>query len=418
MEGPTPRLGLTERRDLRGGRTSWRAEDIPSVQSDPLPEGRVEVAIIGAGIMGAAVAERLSAQGRRVAVLDRRPPAHGSTAASTALVMWGIDVPLSHLSLTLGFDEAAHRWKRVFLAVDDLATRIDAQGLDCDRIERPELYLAGTLLDEAGLREEVALRIRAGLPSVFIEAPEVAARFGIAPRAALLSRGAWEVNPVKLTTALLERARSSGCTVSWPVDVLGLESGKRPRLLLDDGRSLEAACIVIAGGYERAPLFLPTDFSLKSSYAIATPRNTPPLWRERAMIWEASSTYTYARSTADGRIIAGGEDEDLTDPDKRDRLLPEKRDALAKKLAALTRMADVPVDCVWSATFGSSPDGLPAIGPAANYDGVWLASGFGGNGISFAALGAEIIASDLAGRAEPSAGYFDPYRFKTRARSA
>ena len=197
-------MGLTERRDLRGGRTSWRAEDIPVVQSDPLPEGRVEVAIIGAGIMGAAVAERLSAQGRRVAVLDRRPPAHGSTAASTALVMWGIDVPLSHLSLELGFDEAARRWNRVFVAVNDLAARIDEQGLDCDRIERPELYLAGTLLDEAGLREEVALRVRAGLPSVFIEAPEVAERYGIAPRAALLSRGAWEVNPVKLTTALLD----------------------------------------------------------------------------------------------------------------------------------------------------------------------------------------------------------------------
>ena len=414
---PISRLGLTERRDLRGGRTSWRAEDIPIVQSDPLPEGRVEVAIIGAGIMGAAVAERLSAQGRRVAVLDRRPPAHGSTAASTALVMWGIDVPLSHLSLELGFDEAARRWNRVFVAVNDLAARIDEQGLDCDRIERPELYLAGTLLDEAGLREEVALRVRAGLPSVFIEAPEVAERYGIAPRAALLSRGAWEVNPVKLTTALLERARSSGCTVSWPIDVVAIESRKHLRLQLDDGRSLVAAHVVIAGGYERAPLFLPTDFSLKSSYAIATPRDTPPLWRERAMIWEASSSYTYARSTADGRIIAGGEDEDFTDPDKRDRLLPEKRDALAKKLAGLTRVADVPVDCVWSATFGSSPDGLPAIGPAANYDGVWLASGFGGNGISFAALGAEIIASDIAGKADPSAGYFDPYRFQTRARS-
>ena len=111
MEEPTPRLGLTERRDLRGGRTSWRAEDIPIVQSDPLPEGRVDVAIIGAGIMGAAVAERLAFQGRRVAVLDRRPPAHGSTAASTALVMWGIDVPLSHLSLALGFDEAARRFR-------------------------------------------------------------------------------------------------------------------------------------------------------------------------------------------------------------------------------------------------------------------------------------------------------------------
>ena len=101
--------------------------------------------------------------------------------------------------------------------------------------------------------------------------------------------------------------------MTWPIDVVAIEGGRHLRLQLDDGRSLEAAHIVIAGGYERAPLFLPPDFSLKSSYAIATPRDTPPLWRERAMIWEASSAYTYARSTSDGRIIAGGEDEDLTD---------------------------------------------------------------------------------------------------------
>jgi len=42
--------------------------------------------------------------------------------------------------------------------------------------------------------------------------------------------------------------------------------------------------------------------------AIATSPGCAPLWRENAMIWEAASPYLYARATADGRIIAGGED--------------------------------------------------------------------------------------------------------------
>ena len=179
-------MDLTERRDLRGGCPCWIADDDNIVASDALPDGVVDIVIIGAGVMGAMVAERLSADGREVVLLDRRPPAHGSTAASTALVMWGADVPLMHLGQRIGADAAARRWRRVKLAVTRLAERIDTLGIDCGRVDRPELYLAGTLLDDAALQREGEVRRAAGLPSAYLDAAAVAARFAIAPRAALL----------------------------------------------------------------------------------------------------------------------------------------------------------------------------------------------------------------------------------------
>ena len=66
----------------------------------------------------------------------------------------------------------------------------------------------------------------------------------------------------------------------------------------------------------------------------------------------------------------------------------------------------------WAAVFGSSPDGLPAIGRAANSDGLWLAHGFGGNGITFAALAAELLTAELTGSPDPDLPCFDPYRFE------
>lgn len=66
----------------------------------------------------------------------------------------------------------------------------------------------------------------------------------------------------------------------------------------------------------------------------------------------------------------------------------------------------------WAAMFGKSPDGLPAIGRAANSERLWLASGFGGNGVSFAALAAEIVAGALTGSPDADAACFDPYRFR------
>ena len=81
------------------------------------------------------------------------------------------------------------------------------------------------------------------------------------------------------------------------------------------------------------------------------------------------------------------------------------------RLAAVLGADEIRLDCAWSAAFGSSPDGLPAIGRAARHNRLWLACGFGGNGITFAALGAELITAALAGTPDPDADCFDPYRF-------
>jgi glycine/D-amino acid oxidase-like deaminating enzyme len=68
-----------------------------------------DFAIVGCDTMGSMLAERLSADGHSGLLLDRRPPAMGSTAASTAQLMWAIDVPLCRLADDLGEAEAGRR---------------------------------------------------------------------------------------------------------------------------------------------------------------------------------------------------------------------------------------------------------------------------------------------------------------------
>lgn len=403
-------MELTENHDLRSGSPAWLDAD-PEFAADSLPD-RADVAIVGAGVMGAMVAERLASDGARVALLDRRPPAHGSTAASTALVMWEMDVPLSHLAREIGRDAAVERWRRVHEAVVRLRRRIEAEGLDGQATPRPVVYLEGALLPGEALVREGEMRRAAGLPSAWCDADAIAGRFGIAPCPALVSDDGFTVDPVRLTLALLARARLAGATVSWPRDVLAIETVDRGIALTGKDFRTVADRVILAPGYERARLFLPTAFSLLSSYAIASAPGVAPLWREDAMIWQAADPYLYARTDAEGRIIAGGEDEDFSASARRDALLGEKAGTIAGKLATLTGAAPIAVDRRWAATFGASPDGLPAIGRARNHERLWLASGFGGNGVSFAALAAEIIAADLAGSADPIAPGFDPYRFE------
>ena len=404
-------MDLTERHDLRSGAAPWD-DGVPEFgPSDKLPGRPVDVAICGAGIMGAMLAERLSAAGLAVAVLDRRRPGLGSTSASTALVLWEADVPLTHLARKLGEQEAVRRWRRVHLTATRLWKRLEREDLASEYKARPSLYLDGSVLDGEGLRAEAELRARHGLPSVFLQAEATAERFGIAPRFAIVSTDSFEANPLKLALALLDMARKRGTTVSYPADVLRVAHDASAVVLVSDQGEIRARHVILASGYERPRLFLPATFALKSSYAMATAPGTAPLWRDNAMIWEAADSYLYARVDPDGRVIAGGEDEAFGDARRRDALIPEKAQAIAAKLAKLVSAPIEPRER-WAAVFGSSPDGLPAIGRAANSDGLWLAHGFGGNGITFAALAAELLTAELTGSPDPDLPCFDPYRFE------
>ncbi|MET0588726.1 MAG: hypothetical protein ABWZ75_09405 [Novosphingobium sp.] len=54
---------------------------------------------------------------------------------------------------------------------------------------------------------------------------------------------------------------------------------------------------------------------------------------------------------------------------------------------------------------------LAALGRTAHIPHVWLAAGFGGNGITFSAWASSILTQALADEPDPDAECFDPYRF-------
>lgn len=80
---------VTEVRDLHSGVPVWAHYAKPSLRTDKLSASmRTDVVVVGAGITGALVAQAATAMGLDTVVLDRRPPALGSTAASTALLQF------------------------------------------------------------------------------------------------------------------------------------------------------------------------------------------------------------------------------------------------------------------------------------------------------------------------------------------
>ena len=75
--------------------------------------------IVGAGISGAFMANEL-ARDFQVAVVDRRGPVLGSTLASTAMLQWELDLPLTALADQIGPADAARVYTRSRAAVPSL----------------------------------------------------------------------------------------------------------------------------------------------------------------------------------------------------------------------------------------------------------------------------------------------------------
>ena len=77
----------------------WFLRRLPVIARQTLTRDMsADVIVVGAGISGAMVADAMSDAGLRVLIVDRRPPVSGSTPASTALLQYEIDTPLTHLS--------------------------------------------------------------------------------------------------------------------------------------------------------------------------------------------------------------------------------------------------------------------------------------------------------------------------------
>ncbi len=385
---------------LSSGRSPWRRLSADLRGGEAAESFRCEALVVGAGVTGALAAQRLAASGREVVLIDREPPGLGSTSASTAMLQWEIDAPLAELTETIGFEAAATIYRESLLAVAGLSRLIGAMRLSCAFRPRPTLYLAALEVGLAELAREHALRRRAGLPGELLDAAALRGRFGVEAPGAILSPGSAECDPLAMTQGVVAALKARGVRVlSGHATAYGREGG-RAAVELANGRVIAAETVVLATGYALPPCVSAPSHRVVSSWALKTlPQPPDALWPGRALIWEASESYAYLRTAADGGLIIGGEDEEIADANLRDGLLPDKTRRLQGRLAALRPQAHGDVESSWTGFFGETADGLPLIGPVEGLEGFYGAYGYGGNGITFSFLAARLIETMLAGRA-------------------
>lgn len=396
--------------DLTSGYPLWPVQDglirnYPRLDDDR----RCDVVVLGAGITGALVAYHLADAGFDVTVLDKRDVGWGSTAGSTALLQYEIDTLLVDLAEIVGDDRA----NRAYLACRDAIGKLErlarkvGGGVGFER--KKSLYLARQKRDTKTLRREHERRRAIGIDVDFLDARDVSARFAFDRPGALLSRDGAQVDAFAFCHALLRAAEKNGARIFDKTMVDEIDARDDEALVRTiSGCTVRAKHLVFASGYETRDFLKPKVAKLVSTFAIATePLPDIPGWKEdRCLIWEHAQPYLYLRTTIDGRIIIGGEDEPFRDPEHRDRLLAKKTRTLLDRFHEL--FPDIAIDLAfsWAGTFGETKDGLAYIGTHPDWPSAHFVLGYGGNGITYSVLGAEIVRDSLLGKRNANAELF------------
>ncbi|WP_129139439.1 NAD(P)/FAD-dependent oxidoreductase [Modicisalibacter coralii] len=396
--------------DLKSGYPFWAIKNglfqaFPRLDSHET----CDVAVIGGGITGALIAHELAQHGHDVTVLERRDVGWGSSAASTALLQYEIDTHLTELAERVGEASAVDAYRAcadAILALDALANRVG----DVDFARQQSLYFASDADDVDSLRREWAYRRQHGFDADWLEPDTLREHFGVEAPGAILTPLAARIDPYRMAHRLFARLLDAGGRVYDRTEITAVRpQADRVVLTTQGGADVTCRHLIVAAGYE-AQSWLDQSVAVnRSSYAFITDPIEPARLGalNSTLIWESARPYLYLRTTGDGRLMVGGEDDDIDIPARRDQRVHAKAETLVAKVEALFPNLSLNPIFSWGGTFAETDDGLPFFGPHPTYGPrVHFAMAYGGNGISYSMVGADLLRARIEGRGHPLAELF------------
>ena len=382
---------------LRSTETFWPLKSAmkysyPSIDQDI----NTEILIIGGGITGALIAYKLINEGKKIVLVDRRDICNGSTAASTALLQYEIDIPLHELIKIRGLECAVESYKKGKQAIFDLRTIIETIKSDCQFEFKKSIYYCSFKKDIPFLKHEFKTRKQHGFNVNWLEKSDLK-KMGLNAMAAIESQTAAVVDPYRLANDLLHYCQQKGMQIFDRTNITSIHNQTKKLIAHTENRHLITANHIIhCSGYESTETLTEKIVDLKSTYVIAS-EALPELPHsfKNAIFWDTATPYFYFRATADNRIIMGGGDEDFKDPKRRDKLLAKKEQFLLRQFNKKFPEINFKIDYSWAGTFGETQDGLPYFGKPNPNKNEHYVLGFGGNGITFSIVGMNSILDSI-----------------------
>jgi sarcosine oxidase len=350
--------------------------------------------VIGAGVFGASVADRLARAGWEVTLVDRFEPGHSraESGGETRLIRCSHGPDEYY---TRSARRATELWRElgegvlVESGMAWFARREDGWEADSERV----LRAAGIPVERLSPEEGARL-----FPSVAVDDLAFVLH---EPEAGVL-RAADGVR------ALVRRAREAGAELvvgeAWPdrerVRVAAGEAAASPGEAAS--RTLEADFVIWACGAWLGRLF-PELASTRVTFQQLVLFEAPPEWNGPGWVDFDAAYYGHARVEGIGFKVGPDMDGVEVDPDTRPLEATAEGIAIARKYLAhrFPALAGAPVASAPGCHYGLTPDGQFLFAKHPEHDNVWLLGGGSGHGYKHGPALAEHVEAALAGRTQP-----------------
>lgn len=360
----------------------------------------VDVAIVGAGIVGAACADALSAAGLRVEVIDAGPVGAGATAAGMGHIVAMDDseaqFALTRFSQQLWMGLAAELPREVeYEACGTLWVAVDDQEMSAVHAKRE--YYAGR-----GVAAEV-------LDARQVADAEPELRTGLA--GGLLAPDDCVVYAPCAAQWLIDRAAGRGARLRIGARAAAVA---RDRVVMADGSVVSAGAVVVATGAAVLVPGLPVrprkgHLAITDRYPGFVRHQLVDLgYLKSAHGHDNESVAFNVQPRATGQVLIGSSRQYGVEHRAIDHAMLARM--LARAAEYMPRLASLNVIRAWTGFRAATPDGLPLVGPSDG--GVFVATGHEGLGITTSLGTAHLIAAAITGRTPAiAAGPYLPARF-------
>jgi glycine/D-amino acid oxidase-like deaminating enzyme len=274
--------------------------------------------------------------------------------------------------------------------------------------DKDSLYFAARKKDVSFLKEEFKFRSDAGFRVQFLDQEDILKNYGLKSEGAILSHHGARTDAYAFTHALFQYSIAKGLKVYDRTEIKSIkESEGNTTLKTLNGFTINAKKVINASGYEVVNFIKKKIVKLHSTYAVISDHldKREPDLRDDVLFWNTDDPYLYF-TTVDGRIMIGGRDENFYNPHKRDKLIGSKCRQLVGDFKKMFPDVSFQPEFSWAGTFGATKDGLPFIGKNVSTSNTYYALGFGGNGITFSLIAAEIITDLLKGKGNADSSLF------------
>jgi glycine/D-amino acid oxidase-like deaminating enzyme/nitrite reductase/ring-hydroxylating ferredoxin subunit len=370
----------------------------PALQEDL----SVDVVIIGGGITGISVAERLVHAGRSIVVLEAQAVGDGTTGRSTGNLYGPVGGGLFELGRKWGDDVAEQVVRSRLLAIDMIERNVLERGLECQFARQPwTLYSMAGLPDEIAQIEHEFDAVRgAGLDARLSN--DLPLPWMI--RKALVVGGQAQINPFVYVRQLANAIASEQCRICEYSEVLDIDVDEG--IVRTADHAVRADHIVMATHVPKGFHVLQTELGPYREHAVAAPMGAKTL--PGGIFWSAGEDMTsIRRAEIDGQayVLVIGEKFKTGQHGNPELLWNTLEDRLRSRF-------DVPgASFRWAAQQYRSADGLPYIGSGMGASNLYLATGFGADGLTWGTLAGAMIADEICGRSNPYAELYSPRRF-------